>query len=175
MRVTVLFVLSLLTVACGPTIQNAVPIPCSWSGRLYVHGHEKQVHSAASLGSPGHVWAEGSWHLEGDANIVALPAANTVRIFCDRDTRTCTEAIALLYGRGDAKRVGVGVLEGLLEVRTEEYEILSWSDGLIRAVSRLIPADIELEISVTNQTAIRIHRERASETQEPVINSYLLR
>ena len=152
-----------------------VEVSCSPLGTLEVRGIPKRVGTVAEHPELGFVSATGMWRLVGEErHAVQLPRANSVEIVCDEPTRRCREAIAMLYSKEDAKRVRMDTVEGFLDVQTYEYEINEWSDTLIRAIARRPVADIEIQISLSNQTAFRSYRERADATIRPISNHYVL-
>lgn len=155
--------------------ERTVAVPCSLSGELEVRGIPKHVGSLAEHDNSGYVSAQGRWRLVSEGgHSIQLTRANSVDISCEKTTRKCKEAIASLWSKDDAKRVGMESLEGFLDVQTNEYDIIEWSNSLIRAIARLPVADIEIQISLLKETASRLYRERADKTSSPISNHYVL-
>ena len=165
----------LLFAGLASSEQREVQVSCSPLGTLEVRGIPKRVSTPAEHREAGFVSATGMWRLASEGrHAVQLPRANSVEIVCDEATRRCREAIAMLYGKEDAKRVRMDATEGFLDVQTYEYEITEWSDTLIRAITRRPVADIEIQVSLSNQTASRLYRERPDATDKPISNHYVL-
>ena len=126
------------------------------------------------------VTAEGSWKVTtSSAMFTQLPKINSVSIDCYDRTMVCTERLALVHTKQDLvfrEDAGPAPLhrDNLLDVVVSEYRIVEWTPTLIRAQESLPVADVEIQISVTRQTATRLYREKASASDRPVASSYAL-
>ena len=127
----------------------------------------------------GYIVAEGHWRrMVGKTITAKLPLENSTYIVCDRQTRKCNEATAVLYTPEDTLP-GAGIrISPSLSVLVLEYKIIDWSDGVIRAKCEGFEADIELRISVKDQFAERSFREtkaRGNDKSDPnIFESWIL-
>lgn len=114
------------------------------------------------------------------------PAKSELSINLLRKQRgTCEEAIALLWTDSDKvfaegqehsriERFLGTKQEGFLDVLRSRYQVVEWSDSLVRAVARLPVADVDIQISPTRQTATRSNKEHADKSNRPVSSQYVL-
>lgn len=118
------------------------------------------------------VSVRGRWKIIANtAQTTALPSINSVHIVCDKPSRTCRETLALLYppeGYGTKKNRFLSALE-------ISYEVIEWSNEIIRANYRAPVADVELSISVKDTFVERRSREttaRGSTTSDPNVHTH---
>ena len=107
----------------------------------------------------GHILAEGRWEKTTSTNFNLLSNSiitkvNSTSITCDKTSMSCEEIVAKLF-----------TLEGshlferkLLLTETFTYEIIEWSDGIIKAKNTMPTADEEIKISVKDKFAERSYR-----------------
>lgn len=102
-------------------------------------------------------WArvEGRWEfISENKENNSLPATNAVLIDCDKSSGVCRETIAALYRENKAK-----LPYSVLGVIPQDYRIVEWSESLIQAEAKPRAADIEIRISLVNNSAERSARE----------------
>ena len=91
-------------------------------------------------------FARGRWKITGKPSTI-LPTLNSVDVLCSKDQGTCTETIAMLVDKGDSA--------GLLWAMNTEFKIVEWTATLVRAVAETRVADLELRISIPDESAER--------------------
>jgi len=115
-----------------------------------------------------YVTFEGRWRSIAQTGSIKLPRLNTVSGICDRETRTCQENIARLYGKGE----WLANSPGYLSVTNLEFRVIEWSSARIVARYEAPVADFELRVSLPDRSVERSFREtkaRGSETADSKI------
>src|SRR4030042_647866 len=133
----------------------------------------KEVYSSpkAVTGGGDRVVATGRWKTTVTKSPnPRLAAINTTYISCNKQTRTCQEATAILYTPEDFPKHNN--TPPFLSVLVFDFKIIDWSGDTIRAKHEAPVADVELRISVKDGVAERTFREtkaRGNETSNPDI------
>lgn len=104
---------------------------------------------------PGFLSATGTWTIPdpptpGDR--IAEPI-NSVRIWCDRSTRHCYEAIATLQNGADRKAVNKHLLADLVD-----FDITSWSKQEVTAETAALCVTVSLSINLVRKEVFKISR-----------------
>jgi len=118
-----------------------------------------------------HVIFEGRWKAISKQKIEMLPPINSTVGSCDRKLMTCAETVALFYGSGDKTPSG----DPYLFLQTHEYRIVEWTEARITAREEAPVADIEIRISLVDNSIERSAKEtraRGSETADPNISRH---
>ena len=115
-----------------------------------------------------YVMFEGRWRSIAQTSSKKLTKLNTVSAECYRETKTCQEHIARLYGKGEwAPYSG-----GYLSVTTLEFRVIEWSKARIVARHEAPGADCEIRVSLSDRSVERSFHEtkaRGSDTAETKI------
>jgi len=113
------------------------------------------------------VFVQGRWKRTGGNKTYSKPPLiNTVAITCDKKSMTCRETIAELLTPQEIS----GFEKPQLFIDENTYQILDWTDDIIRSVYLSPVADFELIISIKDDAAERSWREtkaRGNETSDP--------
>ena len=119
---------------------------------------------------------EGRWVSLTPREIAVLPSANSVSVVCHRQTQTCTETIAMLVRETDK---GLSISAGLLFPQVQDYQIVEWTETLIRAQAKPRAANLEILINLVDQAAERNLRETSERgaqiTGSPSVEHWVLR
>lgn len=99
----------------------------------------------------------GRWAVKTAPERSSLPSANAVQVVCSRSARTCTEILALLYTAADNAMPTQG--GNSLQVLTQEYSIVEWTGSTVVARAAPRAADLEIRVSLVDNSAERIARE----------------
>lgn len=103
---------------------------------------------------------EGTWRNVTGGPSVQIPQANSVRVECHRNLKTCIEHIAKLIRPSDDS--SGSIKQPTLFVMKEEFRVLEWSQNSIVARAQPRAADVDLRISLVDKTAERTSRETAA-------------
>ena len=118
-----------------------------------------------------YAYLTGRWRATFQPELVMMiPKVNTVSIECNNREMACTEILAILFTSAEDKIVG-----NVLTTMKNNYQIVEWSDSLIRAEIKAPVADIELRIALVDKSAERSFREtkaRGSDTADPTISRH---
>lgn len=99
----------------------------------------------------------GSWRLTSQNPSLEVPAVNSVRIECDRASRTCNEYIAKFAQHSDDPLVDVQ--HPYLWLGKEQYEVKEWTSSTLTARAQPRAGDIDLRLSLVDKSAERLSRE----------------
>ncbi len=102
----------------------------------------------------------GRWATRTSRERSSLPTANAVRVECWKQLKVCKETLALLYQPHD-KSVPSGSSSDLA-ILVEDYQVIEWSNNLIRSRATPRAADIDIEVSVDDQSVTRVSRETSA-------------
>jgi hypothetical protein len=97
-----------------------------------------------------------------------IPKINSTQILCYRQSMQCVESEAKVITPQETK----DLKENLLTVDRFEYQIIEWSDTLLRAKREAPVADVELRVSFADKSADKSFSEtraRGSETANPEV------
>lgn len=117
-----------------------------------------------------HVSFMGRWRATAHAGLIMIPRINSVSVRCSKSEMSCRETLAQLFTPAEDKNVG-----HFLSAVDLVYPVVEWSDTLIRAEIKAPVADIELRISLADETAERSFREtrsRGVDTADPKISRH---
>jgi hypothetical protein len=103
---------------------------------------------------------EGMWRSTTGRPSIDMPAVNSVRIECEKSRRVCTEHVAKFLQPSDDLQGRVG--QPHLFLMKETFRVLEWSPTRIIARAEPRAADIDLRISVADQSVERTSRETAA-------------
>jgi hypothetical protein len=104
-----------------------------------------------------YVTVEGTWRRISTRPSINTPTINTVSIECDRARRVCEEYMAKVLQPTDDPAGNLGVR--YLFVDRTIFRVLEWSRTVLEARAEYRAADIDLRISLAEQTAERRFRE----------------
>jgi hypothetical protein len=111
-------------------------------------------------GDEKYVVLQGTWRRTSQRPTVEVPYINRVRIECDQTARICNEYVAKFIQKTDDP---LGTMERpYLFLMKEQFRVIEWTGTTIAARAEPRAADIDLRISLTNQTAERSSRETAA-------------
>jgi hypothetical protein len=111
---------------------------------------------------------EGRWKAISQQKIEMLPSINTVVGYCNKNTLTCSETIALYYRPDDRTPSGVPYLY----LQSHEFRVVEWTSMRITAREEAPVADIEIRISLADNSIERSAKEttaRGSAAADPNI------
>lgn len=109
---------------------------------------------------------EGRWEKTTKGYSHIIPKINSTSIICDKNSMTCVEREAMVITPQERSLLK----ESLLDVQEFEYQIIEWSDSLVRAKREAPVADVEIRISLKDESVEKSFREtkaRGSETANP--------
>jgi len=112
------------------------------------------------------VTASGRWVTNTKLDAPLLARINSSDIVCQRETMSCTDALAALVTKEDEPSLSGELLLSVLD----SYTIVSWTDTSIRATAEKPVADLTLEIDLVGKQLKRTHREtraRGNQTADP--------
>lgn len=116
----------------------------------------------------GETWLRmwGSWDTTRYGFVGAL---EDVSIECGRIKRVCTEIYSVIDRVPDEG--------GLYNVRTgrDDYEVVSWTDDVVRAVRKRPEVTHELSINLTTEDVILVERSNVSLDGEFAVVTYMLK
>jgi hypothetical protein len=107
-----------------------------------------------------HLVVEGRWKSLNKKVSIEVPAANSVRIECDKSSGLCRESMAKLIRKSDDDQGHVN--SEYLYAMVEEFKVIEWTDKLLTARAEPRAADIELRFSFSDQMVERTSRETAA-------------
>jgi hypothetical protein len=111
-------------------------------------------------GDGKYVVLQGTWRRTSQRPTVEVPYVNSVRIECDQTARICNEYVAKFIQKTDDP---LGTMaRPYLFLMKEQFRVIEWTGTTIAARAEPRAADIDLRISLTNQTAERSSRETAA-------------
>jgi hypothetical protein len=119
----------------------------------------------------GHVSFQGSWRAIAQLGFAVIPTINTTSGQCWKQTMQCTESIAMLFRKSD-NTLDKGTW---LNVQVDTYQVVEWTSTSIYAKEEATVNDIELRISLKDQSAERFSREtqaRGASTANPEISRH---
>lgn len=114
------------------------------------------------------VFAEGRWKALPGTKPSIISRINFTSITCNRNTMTCEEIESVLFTPKEQPIIK----SNLLYNQEFTYQIIDWSDDIIKAKREAPVADIEITISLKDNFAEKNFREtkaRGSETANPDI------
>ena len=150
------YVRSISMAAAAFSIFLNLPSVVMGESSMEVASPNKSVSATGKNG--GAVVLSGRWKPVKAPKYFLLPTeVNTVRIYCDRPKKVCTESIAYVRIDDDKKRPVLDVLDSF------EYKIVQWTDAKIVAVCKGLAENYELNISLKEKTAERVIRTTAED------------
>jgi len=121
-----------------------------------------------------YVLLEGKWEQTSKKIKLTFPTIskiNSTQILCFRQSMQCVESEAKVITPEESEMLK----ESLLTVDRFEYQIIEWSDTLLRAKREAAVADVELRVSFADKSAEKSFREtkaRGAETSNPEVSGY---
>jgi len=115
------------------------------------------------------VLAEGRWKAIPGTKAGIISAINSTSITCDRKTMTCREVESLLFTPKEHPFLNHNILYN----QEFTYQIIDWSDNIIRAKREALVADVQIAISLRDNFAEKSYREtraRGSDTANPDVS-----
>jgi predicted small secreted protein len=115
-----------------------------------------------------YVFAEGRWKALPGSRASIISKINFTSITCDRNNMTCNEIESLVFTPKEQPILK----KNLLYNQEFSYEIIDWTDDIIKAKREAPVADIEITISIKDRFAEKSYREtkaRGSDTADPNI------
>jgi len=119
----------------------------------------------------GYVGFEGRWKAISQQKTEMLPPINTAIGHCSKKTFTCSETIAMYYRPNDRTPSG----DPYLYLQTHDYRIVEWTPTRITAREEAPVADIEIRISLADNSIERSAKEttaRGSMSANPNITRH---
>lgn len=114
---------------------------------------------------------EGRWKALSQHKMSMIPPINTVIGHCNKKSLICSETIALYYRPDDRTPSG----DPYLYLQTHDYRIVEWTSTRITAREEAPVADIEIRISLADNSIERSAKEttvRGSTTADPNISRH---
>jgi len=111
---------------------------------------------------------EGRWEKTTKGYSHIISDINSTLITCDKNSMMCVEREAMVITTQERSLLK----ENLLDIQEFEYQIIEWSDTLLRAKREAPVADVELRISFKDESVEKSFREtkaRGSETANPEV------
>ena len=107
-----------------------------------------------------YVVLQGTWRRISQRATVEIPHVNSVRIECHRSGRVCSEYVAKLIQKADDP---TGAVERpYLILMKEQFRVIEWTATTITARAEPRAADVDLRISLADESAERTSRETAA-------------
>jgi hypothetical protein len=114
------------------------------------------------------VYAEGRWKALSGTTARIISKINFTSITCDRNSKTCKEMLSYVYAPKESRIYKNSTLYS----DKFTYQIIDWSNDVIKAKWDAPVADIEITISLKDNFAEKSYREtktRGSESANPDI------
>ena len=107
-----------------------------------------------------HVTVQGTWRRISQRATIEVPRVNSVRIECDRTAGICNEYVAKFIQKTDDP---TSTMERpYLFLMKEQFRVIEWTGTSITARAEPRAADIDLRISLADESAERTSRETAT-------------
>jgi hypothetical protein len=129
------------------------PLWCS-AAELDISTAQKRI---TVMGGGAYVTVGGTWRRTSTRPSINTPTINTISIECDRARHVCEEYMAKVLQPTDDPAGNLGVR--YLFVDKTVFRVLEWSSIVIEARAEYRAADIDLRISLADQTVERRFRE----------------
>jgi hypothetical protein len=139
--------------SCAGALLFLIPFWCG-AGELNMITPRKSI---AILDGDRYAVVVGTWRRLSERSSIEIPALNSVHIECEKARRICDEYVAKVLQPSD--HPDSGAHETLLFGHRTVFQILTWSRTLITARAEPRAADIDLRISLADQSAERTSRE----------------